>query len=396
VILKRVKLINFRNLEKIELDVSPQINIFLGRNGQGKTNLLEGLSYLALGRSHRGCRDRELIRFGKDHCHVSVGGEDGEAEPFLLEATLHRDGTKRLKVDGQPVERQAELVGHLSVVQFSPDDVELARGSPERRRRFLDYTLSVISADYFRQLLEYRRTLSQKNRLLKQRRGATTSQLDVWDEELVRTGAPLLRARAAMIETLEHFAREAYAELSGGESSLELEMRSTVLDALSSRSSELETEEIEGRFRGRLQEGRGAEVQIGHSLVGPHRDQLELLLRGRALRRYGSQGENRSASIALKLAQGEILFERTKERPLVLLDDIFSELDRTRTEALQSRLHREHQIFIATARVDHVLGMRAWEGLKIWRMENGVLEEQGAISSAVLRSPPSVSGDEAS
>lgn len=366
--LERVKLNNFRNLRQITVDVSPRINILLGRNGQGKTNFLEALSYLALGRSFRTSRDRELIQFHQDFSQVSVEGRNTRDEPFQLEASLTREGKKKIKVDGVPVERHTDLVGHLSVVRFDPDEVELAKGSPDHRRRFLDYTLSLCSAEYFRTLIEYRRALAQKNRLLKSRSSVPAAELDVWDSELVRSGVPLLAARANTLGELESHTCAAYAELAPDGGRLALEIRGTVaVDDPEDRNR------IADSFSAALAAGRGRERMMRHCLVGPHRDQLEVVLKDRSLRSYGSQGEKRTASIALKLAQGELLYERTRERPVVVLDDIFSELDRVRTEALQHRLHREHQLFIATARIDHVLALEGWEDLKVWVVREGDL-----------------------
>jgi DNA replication and repair protein RecF len=377
--LERVKLHNFRNLREIAVDVSPRINILLGRNGQGKTNFLEALSYLALGRSFRTSRDRELIQFQKDFSHVSVDGRDAHDEGFRLEASLTRDGKKKIKVDGAPVQRHADLVGHLSVVRFDPDEVELAKGSPDHRRRFLDYTLSLCSADYFRTLLEYRRAVAQKNRLLKSRSPVPDAELDVWDSELVRCGVPLLAARAETLGELEEHTRDAYAELAPDGGRLGLEIRGTVpVDPATDRNR------IAEDFGTALAEARGRERIMRHGLVGPHRDRLEVILKERSLRSFGSQGEKRTASIALKLAQGELLYERTRERPVVVLDDIFSELDRVRTEALQHRLHREHQLFIATARIDHVLALESWQDLKVWVVREGELTEVDHLDRARL------------
>jgi DNA replication and repair protein RecF len=178
---------------------------------------------------------------------------------------------------------------------------------------------------------------------------------------------------------LERHTREAYEELAPTGGRLSLRLDSTVVTTEGTSQ-----EEINETFAQTLHAARARELQMGHSLIGPHRDRLEVHLRGRSLRRYGSQGEKRSASIALKLAQGEWLFEHTRERPAVLLDDIFSELDRTRTDALQRRLHREHQLFIATARIDDVIGMRGWDGLKAWSVQDGLLEEIDILDDAVL------------
>ncbi len=375
----RVKLHNFRNLAPLEVAVSPRVNILLGRNGQGKTNFLEGLSYLALGRSWRTGRDRELIGFDEEFCHVTVEGRDDQGDSLKLTASLTREGKKKLEIDGQTLSRQADLVGHLSVVRFDPDEVELAKGSPEHRRRFLDYTLSLCSANYFRHLLDYRRAIAQKNRLLKQRDGSLQGQLDAFDGELVRCGVPLLVERARFLETLEEHTREAYRELAPRGGRLELRITTTV-----ERGEQEDEDATREAFVRRLEEMRAQEITMKHALVGPHRDRLEVDLGGHSLRRYGSQGEKRTASIALKLAQGELLYERTNERPVVLLDDIFSELDRHRTEALQTRLHREHQLFIATARVDHVVALRDWDALKVWTVRDGVLTELDSLDDDVI------------
>lgn len=350
--LTRVKLLNFRNLEKIELDVSPQINIFLGRNGQGKTNLLEAMSFLALGRSHRGSSSRELIRFDAEFFHVRLEGEDARGDSLQLEGAVERNGQKRFKVDGEVVGRRAELLGRLSVVQFHPNDAELTRGAPELRRRFLDYTLSVGSPESLRHLLAYRRAVQQKNRLLKQRRGDVSAELDGWDTELIEHGVRIWSARAELLEAMRPEAERAYRELARDERELKLQLQPSKMD------TELPIDEE--RFAEMLAAHRQRELQLRQSLVGPHRDDLGVDLDGRAIRRFGSQGEQRSAAIALKLAQAELIYERSGERPVVFLDDIFSELDRRRTEALQERLHHEHQLFIATARADDVHGMEAW------------------------------------
>ncbi len=378
-LLKSVKLNNFRNLDKIELDVSPQINIFLGRNGQGKTNLLEGLSYLALGRSHRGSLDRDIIRFDAEIAHVGIVGEDSQSDPFRLDAAVPREGKKKLKLDGQAVPRRSDLVGHLSIVHFDPDEVHLTKGSPDHRRRFLDYTLSIGSKEYFRQLLSYRRALAQKNRFLKHygSHSSAADELEVWDEELIRFGSPLIQARMEILAPLEHAAAESYEALAPEGGALSLSIETTV-----SQTPVRELDEIEQAFRKSLERLRPKERLARHSLVGPHRDHLEVDLRARPIRTYGSQGENRSASIALKLAQAELIYRQTDERPAVFLDDIFSELDRTRTEALQKWLHRRHQLFVATARIDDVRGMEQWSKARTWIIRDGGLTEVDDLQRA--------------
>lgn len=373
-ILTRVKLLNYRNLSNVALEFSPKINIFLGRNGQGKTNLLEALSYLALGRSHRGSNDREMIRFGTDHLHLKVEGCDRKGEEFTLEAALTTQGRKRIKIDGSTIARNSDLVGRLSAVLFHPDEIALAKGSPEHRRHFLDITLSVIANPYFQNLLGYRRALAQKNRLLKDRQFATEGELAVWDAEMARFGAPLIVARRQILGALERASEQAYSALAPGGGSLKMELEPSFGPAEEPKERSDEISLVRAEFLSAIKEERARERRMGFAQIGPHRDRLDLRLQGRALRCFGSQGEMRSAAIALKLGQAALIYERTKERPVVLLDDIFSELDQQRTQALQSLLHHEHQLFIATARLDDVVGMREWEDLKVWIVREGELE----------------------
>jgi DNA replication and repair protein RecF len=306
-------------------------------------------------------------------------GEDGSGEPFQLEAAVDRGGNKRIKVDGQVVAKQAELFGQLSLVQFHPDDAELARGAPELRRRFLDYTLSVGSAELLRHLIAYRRAIAQKNRLLKQSvwsaardgdsRGA---ELAAWNAELVEHGVPVLRARATVLEPLEQLTREAYADLAGTTVELRLQIQSSLARRQETREDFGDDEgDWKQRFGDALERSQSQEIRMRQSMVGPHRDDLLLSLNGRSVRRYGSQGEQRSAAIALKLAQAKLIHQRSGDHPIVFLDDIFSELDRQRSEALQEHLHREHQLFIATARYDDVRGMAAWPEVAAWLLEDG-------------------------
>jgi len=380
VILTKVKLLNCRNLEEVSLEISPKINIFLGRNGQGKTNLLEGISYLSLGRSHRGALDRELIRFGQEHLRLAVEGQDRQGEDFTLEAALDLQGKKRIKIDGNIIRRRDELVGRLSAVFFDPGEIELAKGSPAERRRFLDYTLSVVSPDYFRKLVAYRRALQQKNRLLRARIAGSEKELEVWNAELVRFGTPLILARQRILPALERVSSRAYSGLAREGGSLTIGLQLSLGDAAHVVCDHDDLESWQDAFQEALHRGRAREILQGHAQIGPHRDRLELELHGRSLRRFGSQGEMRSAAIALKLGQAELIYERTRERPVILLDDIFSELDRWRTRALQELLHEEHQLFIATARREDVASMEYWDGLRVWEVEAGRLTPIESLS----------------
>jgi DNA replication and repair protein RecF len=282
-------------------------------------------------------------------------------------------------------------VGRLSTVLFDPSEIELAKGSPDGRRRFLDLTLSLVSAKYFRNLMAYRRALSQKNRLLKDRHSHRGEELGVWDEELVRFGTPLILARNQVVSALEEASSRAYSGLAEGGGRLRMGFSLSLGESVPERDELDDPQAWSRAFHRALQENRRRERNLGYSLIGPHRDRLELELHGRSLRRYGSQGEMRSAAIALKLGQAELIYERTRERPVVLLDDIFSELDLRRTEALQALLHREHQLFIATARADDVAVMRDWEDVRVWTVNAGrvtPLSDWDRLGDFVDEDPP--------
>ena len=357
--LKSLRTVQWRNIEDAEVEFSSQVNLLVGGNGQGKTNLLEAVQYLALGRSHRGSRDEEIVRFGADHFYVRGVGEGDAGETFSIEAGFTPPRSKRLKVDQQPVARLTDLMGVLACVSFGPEDAELTRGAPQHRRRYVDYALAETSRASLRLLAEYRRSLQQRAAWLRDaRRGDAELErgLAVWDDEQVRLGCEVVLRRAAALADLGPRARATFAAL-GGEAPLG--QRYAVHAAGRSFDVEGELDELlemqrrgalEAAYRERLRQRRAAERARGLCLVGPHRDDVELLAAGRNLRRFGSQGQCRTAAVALKLAQAEFIAARRQDRPIVVLDDVFAELDETRAGALWEAVRGRHQTFLAVPR----------------------------------------------
>jgi len=371
----------WRNLADANTELSPRVNVLVGGNGQGKTNFLEAVQYLALGRSHRGSRDDEIVRFNGEHFFVRGVGQSDGGQTLSIEAGFTPPRSKRIKVDGRPVPRLTDLLGVLACVSFGPEDAELARGAPQLRRRFMDYAIAETSRTGLELLGEYRRAVQQRTTLLRDpRAGAEADRsLAVWDDEQVRLGTEVALRRADALADLAPRASAAYASLGSG---LRLRLRyaahatgrsydaETEMDAL---RAELADGRFAGVFRDRMRQRRVAERARGQSLVGPHRDDLELWLDDRDVRRFGSQGQCRATAIALKMAQAEFIGARRTDQPIVVLDDVFAELDEARAGALWQVACERHQTFLAVPRrSDAQLG----HGDAVFRVESGVLHRE--------------------
>jgi DNA replication and repair protein RecF len=376
--IEAIRTVQWRNIEDRECECSPGVNLLVGGNGQGKTNFLEAVQYLALGRSHRGARDEEIIRFGADHFFLRGDGEGDAGQSFRIEAGFTPPRSKKLKVDGRPLTRLTDLTGVLACVAFGPEDAELTRGAPQLRRRYVDYTLAETSRTALQVLTEYRRALQQRGSLLRDggRPADLEGALRVWDGELVRHGCAVVVRRAQALLGLAEHARALYAQLGDG-SELGVHYRVHVLDRrleVGPRVRELldpgAEAELGAAFRARLEARRVAERVRKANLVGPHRDDLELELDGRDLRRYGSQGQCRMVAVALKMAQAAFIREERQERPVVVLDDVFAELDEVRAKRLWELVCSQHQAFVAVPRrSDLAFG----EGDAVFRVEAGKL-----------------------
>lgn len=371
----------WRNLVDANTELSPRVNVLVGGNGQGKTNFLEAVQYLALGRSHRGSRDDEIVRFGGEHFFVRGVGQGDGGQVLSIEAGFTPPRSKRIKVDGRPVPRLTDLMGVLACVSFGPEDAELARGAPQLRRRFLDYAIAETSRAGLDVLGEYRRAVQQRTALLRDPRGGPEAErsLGVWDDEQVRLGTEVVARRADALADLAPRAGAAFASLGSG---LRLRLRYAVHATGRTYDAETEMDALraevaDGRFAtafaDRMRQRRVAERARGQSLVGPHRDDLELWLDDRDVRRFGSQGQGRATAIALKMAQAEFIGSRRADQPVVVLDDVFAELDEARAGALWNVVCERHQTFLAVPRrSDAQLG----HGDAVFRVEAGVLHRE--------------------
>jgi len=374
----------FRNLQTANFMFSPRVNLVLGRNGEGKTNLLEALNYFALGRSHRGARNDELIHFQKDHLHVSLNVEEESGSIVSCEYGLGRDGGRRLRIDGQALQRRADLVGRLATVVFNPDSIYLVRGGPEYRRRFADQGMAEIDAGYLTHLTAFQRTLKQKSGMLRDlRKGLvdhdqTRRELASWNRELARHASAVCLGRRQYAVLVTPLFLKAHNKLVDKELDIKFSymprLESVARAILESGENPPAKDQLEQEILAELDYIMGSEIRRGRPLIGPQSDDFKVVLNGVDLRVYGSQGETRTAAIAMILARSEVLYQERRIRPVLFFDDIFSELDRERTGRLQEMASHLHQVFIATARRDDVT---AWQPaqIKVWRVNDGGFSE---------------------
>jgi DNA replication and repair protein RecF len=367
--LTHLTLTNFRNFARAELDLPPGISVFWGENAQGKTNLLEAIYLLATTRSPRAASDAELVRWdavedglgvmrvagralrGRAELHVEVTVMAREAESSPLgEAAAH--AAKRLRVNGLP-RRASEVIGHILAVLFTAQDIDLLTGSPAGRRRYLDITVAQVDHAYLRALQRYQRVMQQRNVLLRRigEGRARPEQLLPWNEELVVQGTTITLARAAAVAELDRQARDVYAALSAGREELTVRYAPQLAEECGG-SLPTTPEALRNRFREALQRRQGREIAAGVSLVGPHRDDLRFAIGGRPAGSFGSRAQQRTAALALRLAEARFLRDRAGETPVLLLDDILSELDERRRAAVLHTLTDAEQAFITTAEID--------------------------------------------
>lgn len=327
---------NFRNFEDARLEFCPGVNVFYGYNGSGKTNLLEALYVCSLGRSQRTSNDAAMVREGSDVYRLECDLNSDDSK-YQVAVAYQKAGRKRVTVDGVGA-RLSQLFRLFSAVSVGPEDSEIVSGSPGKRRNFVDIHLSQLSASYLDHLTDYLRCVSQRNAALK-----TDADPSPFDELMISIGARVMVKRAEYIAQMAPLSAEYYRDIStGGELKVEYTPKVVV-------ESDATQAEIEAAFSQRLTAIAPRERAAGMSLTGPHRDEITVTINGLPARTHGSQGEWRTAAIALKLAAYNVLKEKREAPPVLLLDEIFAELDDRRTEALIAGFEGFSQLFLTTA-----------------------------------------------
>ena len=341
---------NFRNIETAEVSFSPSVNLLLGDNAQGKTNLLEAISLMALGKSFRGARDADLIRFGKDRASVTLDYSDHIRE-MRLSATLMAGRKRRMEQNGLPVAKMSELIGGLRVVLFCPEHLSIIKSGPELRRNFLDVAISQLKPVYMGALQRYQKILKERNRLIKEAsesdaaRRTMEDTIDVWSEQLASEGAIIARYRVEYIQKMREAAKDVFADMTGGVEIPDFHYLGTA--HLATEEDYLDTKKTKDAYLNLLTTSHAREIGAGYTLWGIHRDDVDITLNGVCARLFASPGQQRSLALAMKLAEGEICHAASAEHPVYLFDDVLSELDAKRRDYLTSRI-RDKQVILTT------------------------------------------------
>ncbi len=328
-ILKSVTLKNFRNIEAQKIEFTEGINILVGQNAQGKTNILEAINYCSYLKSFRNVKEEQLIRFGCDCANVRIDYEM-ENIPQSIEVTIFKDKPKELKKNGITVQKNRELIGSFLSTVFTPDHLNLIKEGPNKRRNFIDMLICALDIKYTDTLLRYQKILSQRNALLKKQKTGIEPLLEVYDEKLAEEGSYIALKRAEYIEKLDFFAKEIFSDISGKTKKLKI----LYINQFAKEIKDRET--VKNQIKQRLQKSRNADYSLEMTTCGIQKDDILVLQNGKSLKFFGSQGQIRSAVLSLILAEGKIINERYGVYPVIILDDILSELDRTRQKYIFS------------------------------------------------------------
>lgn len=358
---------NFRNLKKLDIDFDPNVNIFIGKNAQGKTNLLEAIYFLALTRSHRTNRDRDLIGF--DAVYTNLLGHVQKSQVDLTLRVLITLQGKKVWINRVEQAKLSQYVGQLNAILFSPEDLELIKGAPGLRRKFMDQEFGQVNAEYLYFASKYRQVLGQKNNYLKQLvKGQSKDQvlLDVLSDQLANVAAEVIFRRFKFLKLLSHYASDAYTHISLGGERLTIAYHPSV----STIQAEDTVEEIYQKILTNFERNKSVEIRKGTTTSGPHRDDIEFKLDGKNAHVYASQGQQRSIALSLKLAEIQLVHQLTDEYPILLLDDVMSELDHSRQSALLNYIHGKTQTFITTTDLEGI----SWEMIKkprVYHIQSG-------------------------
>lgn len=323
--IKSMELNNFRNYDSLAINFHKETNILYGDNAQGKTNILEALYICGTTKSHKGSKDKELIKLDKQEAHIRMFIEKNQI-PHKIDMHLKKNKTKGIAIDGIPIKKSSELIGLVNIVFFSPEDLSIIKNGPGERRRFIDMELCQLDKVYLYNLTKYNKIVNQRNNLLKQLnfRRDLIDTLSIWDEQLLEYGMQIIQTRQEFIDQLNEIIYNIHKKLSGGKEELVVKYEPNVTTTL---------------FKKKLEDTTERDILLKMTNVGPHRDDIRFQIKDIDIRKFGSQGQQRTAALSLKLAEIEIVKQSIKDKPILLLDDVLSELDRNRQNYLLDSIH---------------------------------------------------------
>lgn len=338
--IESLQLKNFRNYQSLELKFDQGTNILFGDNAQGKTNILESIYLCGTTKSHKGSKDKDMILFGQDEAHIRMNVKK-EHISYKIDMHLKKSRSKGIAINGLPIKKARDLFGIVNFVFFSPEDLNIIKNGPGERRRFLDMELCQLDKIYLTELANYNRTVNQRNKLLKDLPFQPSLQetMEIWNQQLIFYGSKIIEKRRLFIEDLNHLIKEIHLNLTGGLEQLELTYEPNV--------------EID-KFEEELSRHTQRDMQMKTTTAGPHRDDLCVQIDGVDIRKFGSQGQQRTAALSLKLAEIYLVKRLIKDTPVLLLDDVLSELDRNRQNYLLDSIHDIQTLITCTGLNDFV------------------------------------------
>ncbi|AEH52064.1 MULTISPECIES: DNA replication/repair protein RecF [Heyndrickxia] len=348
--LQELELHNYRNYETLTIPFENKVNVILGENAQGKTNLMEAIYVLALAKSHRTSNDKELIRWDAEYAKIK-GRLHKTHGSVPLELTISKKG-KKAKYNHIEQKKLSRYIGNMNVVMFAPEDLNLVKGSPQVRRRFIDMEIGQISPVYLYDMSRFQKILQQRNHYLKQlqmKKQTDRTMLDILTEQLIEQAAKIVMRRFEFVRMLEEWARPIHHSISRGLEQLEIQYKPSV-----NVSEELNWSKMIKSYENKFAEIREREIDRGVTMAGPHRDDLAFVVNGRDVHTFGSQGQQRTAALSVKLAEIELIYSEIREYPILLLDDVLSELDDYRQSHLLNAIQGRVQTFVTTTSVDGV------------------------------------------
>ncbi len=350
---------NYRNYEELDISFSEGINILYGNNAQGKTNILEALFIAATTKSHRGSKDKDIIKFENEEAHIRVNMKKRDVG-HRVDMHLRKNGSKGVAIDGISIKKSTELFGMINMIFFSPEDLSIVKNGPGERRRFIDMEICQLSRIYYNNLQNYNKVLEQRNNLIRQiyYNPSLKETLDIWDDQLVNYGTAVIRERNNFISMLNDIIKDIHNKLTSGKEKIDLKYEPNV--------------EIED-FSNVLLQKREADIKNGSTLSGPQRDDFGIIINDKDVRLFGSQGQQRTAALSLKLAEIELVKKIINDTPVLLLDDVMSELDSTRRNALLETIKGIQTVITCTGYDDFIRERISID--KIYRIENGVARE---------------------
>lgn len=357
--IKKLQMLNYRNYESLNIELSNNVNVFIGDNAQGKTNVLEAIYYCAFSRSHRTSRDRELIKWSADSAFISILVGRNRLDKNI-DINILKDGKKAIRINRIKVSKIAELFGIFNVVMFSPEDLKIIKDSPGVRRRFIDMELCQMDTKYYHNLVQYNKVLSERNVVLRNR-NLNKDILDIYDIQLAEYGYNIIKERIKYIQKLNFYGNSMHKDISSGKENIEFRYISTVKDLGN----------IQDNFYKLLEINRKRDIEKGTTSIGPHRDDFATLINDIDTKSFGSQGQQRSAVLTMKFSSLKVIREVTAEYPVLLLDDVLSELDFNRKRYILKSIGEIQTIITCTGIEDITSYLNA--NSKVFKVKDGII-----------------------